>query len=446
MEWLIDRFKIAPERIAFIHDDRNVSYKDIVSIIESYSNLIKKEGIRSSETVAVLGDYSPEIFCMFLALFRQASIVIPLTNSSVVEESLALAISGCEWYIQFDKYSLTPTIFRMGLKSNNSLLGEFCQLFEPGLILFSSGSSGLPKAILHNFNKVAEKFLKCREPIVAIPFLMIDHFGGINTILAVTSSLGTLVTVVERSFTNICKTIEKYKIELLPTTPSFLTMLLASNCLEQYDLSSLKRITYGTEVMPQTTLDRLHAKFTKIDLHQTYGLSEVGVLRTKSKNNGSVWLKAGGDGFSTKVINNVLWIKSEYSMVGYLNAPSEFDEYGWFNTNDHVEVDGEYIKILGRRSDIINVGGEKVYPTEIESLLLKMDGVEDVVVFAEENNMLGNIVAAKFVLNKPETLSGLKKRTRIFCKGKITRFKIPVKFYISNETTISPRGKKIRHI
>ena len=71
-------------------------------------------------------------------------------------------------------------------------------------------------------------------------------------------------------------------------------------------------------------------------------------------------------------------------MLGYLNAPQPFDEDGWFNTQDKVEQDGEWIKILGRVTDIINVGGQKVYPAEIESALLELDEITDATVFSQE--------------------------------------------------------------
>ena len=93
MEWLIERFQISPERIAFIHESREVSYGCVVATIDDFFTRVKDAGIQRGETVVVLGDYSPEVFCMIMALCRNGSIVIPLTHSSVVEESVALAVS-----------------------------------------------------------------------------------------------------------------------------------------------------------------------------------------------------------------------------------------------------------------------------------------------------------------------------------------------------------------
>ena len=79
------------------------------------------------------------------------------------------------------------------------------------------------------------------------------------------------------------------------------------------------------------------------------------------KNSNSLWVKVGGEDYKTRVVNGLLEIKAKASMLGYLNAKSPFTKDGWFKTGDKVKVNGEYIKILGRESEIINVGGEKVY-------------------------------------------------------------------------------------
>ncbi|MES2151909.1 MAG: long-chain fatty acid--CoA ligase [Pseudomonadota bacterium] len=444
MDWLIERFASAPEQPAFIHEGRVVSYGAVVASVGLFRARVADAGIVAGETVVVLGDYSPEVFCMLLALAGQGAIVIPLTSNSVIEEAVALGVSGCHWYIRFSADGVGFDIARRHVPTDNPLLAEFRTRGVPGLVLFSSGSTGKPKGILHDFNQVAEKFRKPRQKVVAIPFLMIDHFGGINTILAITGSLGTVVTVAERSANDICAAIERYKVQLLPATPSFLTLLMASGLHRQYDLSSLERITYGTEVMPQSTLDRVRTAFPKVNLQQTYGLSEVGVLRSQSRDDGSLWVRIGGDGFQTKVVGGILWIKSEYAMVGYLNAPSEFDAEGWFNTQDQVEVDGEFFRILGRVTDLINVAGQKVYPSEVESVILELDNIQDVAVFGEAHALLGQIVVAKIVLDAPETAESVKKRVRQACLAQLAQFKVPAKVVLAEGVLHSARQKKIR--
>lgn len=444
MQWLLERFLECPERIAFIHADRQVTYREVVDRTLEFQQALNGAGVKLGSVVAVVGDYSPDVFCMFLALAQNRCVIIPITRNAVVEKNETLGISGCDWCAEFDDDGINMTLSETCIPVENPLLLDFQKLEEPGLVLFSSGSTGRPKGILHNFDRVCGKFRKRRSALVAIPFLLIDHFGGINTILAIVSSLGTVVTVKDRSVAAICSAIERYRVELLPTTPSFLTILLASAAHRHHDLTSLKRITYGTETMPQTTLVRIGRAFPDIELQQTYGLSEVGVLHSQSRGDGSLWVRIGGEGFRTKVVDGILWVKSDYAMVGYLNAPSEFDADGWFNTQDRVEVDGDYFRILGRDTEIINIGGQKVYPAEVEDVILNLDNISDVAVFGEESKLLGQIVTAKVILKSPENVADLKHRIRSACLAKLSSFKAPTKIIISDESLYSVRQKKLR--
>ena len=88
----------------------------------------------------------------------------------------------------------------------------------------------------------------------------------------------------------------------------------------------------------------------------------------------------------------LLEIRAESSMLGYLNAPSPFTDDGWFMTGDAVEQQGEYFRILGRASDLINVGGRKVYPAEVEAVIAEVENVKDVSVAGEAHPFTGQVV------------------------------------------------------
>ena len=133
-------------------------------------------------------------------------------------------------------------------------------------------------------------------------------------------------------------------------------------------------------------------------------------------------------------------------MLGYLNAPSPFTDDGWFNTGDEVEVDGEYIKILGRKSEIINVGGEKVYPQEVENVILELPNVAETTVYAEKNPILGNIVCAKIRLLEFEEEKSFTSRLKKYCREKMQNYKVPVKVVMWDRTQHSDRFKKDRNL
>jgi acyl-CoA synthetase (AMP-forming)/AMP-acid ligase II len=194
-------------------------------------------------------------------------------------------------------------------------------------------------------------------------------------------------------------------------------------------------------------LRRFNKLFPQITLQQTYGLSEIGILQSKSKSSDSLWVRIGGEGFLTRVVDGVLQIKAKSAILGYLNAPSQFTEDGWFDTGDAVEVDGEYFRILGRKSEIINVGGEKVYPAEVESVIKELAAVGDVIVFGEKNSITGNIVCADVLpalkladSQKKEFIANLKRH----CRENLQNYKVPVKVNLVTDRLYSERFKKIR--
>ncbi len=317
---------------------------------------------------------------------------------------------------------------------------------RPGLVLFSSGSTGTSKAAVHDFVPLLEKFKVPRHALRTLTFLLFDHIGGVNTLLYVLSNAGCVVTVPKRSPEVVCAAIERHRVQLLPTSPTFINLLLMSEAYKRHDLSSLEMVTYGTEVMPETTLERFHRLFPRVRLLQTYGLSEVGILRSQSRAADSLWVKVGGDGFETRVVDGMLQIRARSAMLGYLNAPSPFTSDGWLPTGDAVDVDGEYLRIRGRHSEIINVGGEKVYPAEVESVLQSMEGVKDVTVGSEPNPISGQIVTARVKLATGESLPEFRKRMRLFCRDKLPLFKIPQKVVLVDEAMHGERFKKMRRV
>lgn len=196
--------------------------------------------------------------------------------------------------------------------------------------------------------------------------------------------------------------------------------------------------------MPESTLSRLREVFPHAKLVQTYGMSELGVLRTKSREAGSLWMKFSGEGFETKIVDGVLWVRSPTAMLGYINAPDLFDDEGWLNTEDAVEVEGEYVRILGRVTDLVNIGGQKVYPIEVENVVMTMDNVRDVSVFGEPSPLLGNILVARVNLIEPEPFDEFKRRLRKFCRDRLPSFKIPARIELTDQVQFGHRLKKLR--
>ncbi len=442
-QWLIERMAAWPAQPYLFWQDCVATYGDLIEQIGFWRNYLDDQQVVPGEVVTLDGDYSPAAVALLVALIDRGTIVVPLTKAAAEQREEFLEIAEVETIIRLDEHDRW-TFERTGRVAGNPLVVALRETGEPGLVLFSSGSTGKSKAALHNFSRLLDKFKVERQQMRTVTFLLLDHIGGINTLLYTLSNGGAVISIQDRDPDVVCRAIAEHQAQMLPTSPTFLNLLLMSHAYERYELSSLKLITYGTEVMPESTLTRMHELFPGVKLQQTYGLSELGILRSKSKDSGSLWVKVGGEGFETKVVDGVLWIKAHSAMLGYLNAPSPFDADGWFNTNDMVEVDGEYLRILGRKTEIINVGGQKVYPAEVESVLLQLDNVTDAVVVGEPHPITGNIVTARVNLAQPEDAQAFRQRMRVFCRERLASFKVPVKVEIIDNEQFNARYKRVR--
>lgn len=443
IDFLIKVFEENKDSEAIIWKDKAFSYGWLNERYRHWQEVLVTENIPRGSVTAVEADFSPNSVALLLALIEHNCILVPLTSSVEAKKEEFIEIAQVEVSFAIDKDD-NVKIDKFSKEAGHALLRKLKQSDLPGLILFSSGSTGKSKAAVHDFVPLLDKFKVPRHSLRTITFLLYDHIGGVNTMLYTLSNAGCVVTVQDRDPDNVLQAIEKYRVELLPTSPTFINLILLSEAYKRHNLETLTTVTYGTEPMPQSTLDRFHELYPKVRLLQTYGLSEVGIMRSKSKDSGSLWVKIGGEGFKTRIVEGILQIKAKTAMLGYLNAPSPFTEDGWFNTEDSVEVDGEYIRILGRKSEIINVGGEKVYPAEVESVIQEVGNVEEVTVYGEKNPIVGNIVCARIKLSAQEDKKQISMRVKEYCRKKLQNYKVPVKVVLIDKKQHSERYKKMR--
>lgn len=446
VEMILTRMRQKATLLALYWQGQTIDYNTFCDLIDNWYNRLVTMEIRAGVVCGVLGDYSPQCCALMVALMRANAILVPFTWNIEHEMPPLLELAGVQYLFRFD-HADGWRVETFENVAQNQLVLSFSTRETPGLIVFTSGSTGRPKGILHDCERVLRKFEIERKAWRTILFLMMDHFGGFNTLLSVFAYGGMGVCLPNRTPDTVCRLIEQSQANLLPTTPTFLNFLLASGSYQDFNLSSVELITYGTEVMPETTLKRIKTAFPQAELKQTYGLSELGVLRSKSQDAQSPWVKIGGDGFEIKIVDNVLWVRSEANMVGYLNAPSPFDAEGWMCTGDEVEVNGEYIRILGRKSEMINVGGQKVFPLEVETVLLEADNIREATVYGVPHPLMGQVVQAGVSLHTPEDAIALSERLRKFCLERLARYKVPVRFVVvSQDEQHSDRFKKIRKI
>ena len=314
---------------------------------------------------------------------------------------------------------------------------------DSGFVLSSSGTTGDPKSVLYSFDGFLNKFKNVGyNPVKTIMIMGLDHIGGMDVYFSVISRGGLPIFPIKNDPDSICEIIENEKIEFISLTPTYLNTILMRELYNKYNLSSLKTINFGAEPMTQSLLKRLQNVFPKANFKQTYGTTETGTLEVERHPENPLLIKIK----DSKIIENKLYVKSKSGMIKYLNKESPFID-GYFPTGDVVELHDDYLKIIGRESEIVNIGGYKVIPSEVEEILLGLSFVKDVSVYSEKNTILGNILIADIVWDSSEKLDSFEKIQLIknYLKDlKINKHKIPSKIKIVEELKLSNRMKKIR--
>jgi acyl-CoA synthetase (AMP-forming)/AMP-acid ligase II len=149
-----------------------------------------------------------------------------------------------------------------------------------------------------------------------------------------------------------------------------------------------------------------------------------------------------------KIVEDELWLRSKTQVLGYINHSNDnFTEDGWFKTGDRVEEtpDG-FIKIIGRTKEIINVGGEKVMPSEVESVILELDAIQDCIVKSEKNAITGQMVCAEVVLKSGFDFKNEKVKIKHHCKQRLDAYKVPARIVEIDAVLFTNRFKKNRQL
>lgn len=411
-----------------IHNGEELSFCQIMEQAPIDLSLVKQ-----GDVVAIIGDFNPSSILTLLRLIDLGVIVVPLTIETVHEHEYFFESAYVDVVIN------GGTVVRRSHNDNHELIDLLRSKGHAGLVLFSTGTTGRPKAILHDLTLFLKRFETPRPTQRTINFLLFDHIGGINTLLHTLFNKGVVVAPESRTVDSVLETCRKHNVEVLPTTPTFLRMMLMSGAVPLNVPDCLKLITYGTERMDQPTLNELCILLPKVDFRQTFGMSEVGIVRVKSEARDSLFMKVGGEGVETRVVNNILQIRSQSRMLGYLNAPSPFDSEGWYDSKDVVETKDSYYKVVGRITDVINVGGLKFMASEVERVALTFPGVSLVKATPKQNPITGQHVE---LLVQPSSDAGVDKDMLMsFLKERLQPYMLPKRIRVEN-VGIGHRFKK----
>lgn len=427
-------------------DDRGgVTWKDFGARVEERRARCVAAGVRQGDVVVAPGEAALESLEWLFALSSVGAVAAPLRRERLGELAVWRGHLRLNWAVKDD--GLVAMDEGAVTVRASELLGQLRQRGHAGLILATSGTTGTAKLILHDLDNLLGAIpVRTARGWRTLPLMRFDHVGGLDMAFRALGSGQVLVAPPgELSPEAVAEVVARQRVEVMPATPSFLNLLLLSGASACHDLRTLRLVPYGAEPMPAGLLERLKAAFPATDFVERFGTSETGALPVRSAGDG-LQLKEG-TGFSWKIVDGVLWVKSPVQGLGYLSCPGgSIDDRGWFCTGDLAEIGpGGSVKVLGRREEMINVGGEKVLPSAVESVMSGHPLVADCRALAIPNAVLGQVVGLEVVWRGSDRDAvTIKRSLHAFAARSLPRFHLPAVVRPVGSIETGPNLKKQR--
>lgn len=282
---------------------------------------------------------------------------------------------------------------------------------------FTSGTTGLPKRVDHKLQTLARSVKISDEHKEAIWAFAYNptHIAGCQVFLQAILNGNSLVNVFGASRQNILNSLSAHRCTHISATPTFYRMLLPAESV----VRSMKRVTFGGEKMDTLLAEKLTAIFPEAKFLNVYASTEAGTI-----------LAADGEVFRikpevadlVKVQENQLYLHSE--LLGTFGG-GQAQVVDWYPTGDIVEIvsaEPLRFKIKHRVNDLINVGGYKVNPAEVEETLSSFPGIKEARVYGKKNSVMGNLVCCDIILSDPAVTE---RSIRKHLAQELQAFKIP---------------------
>jgi fatty-acyl-CoA synthase len=491
LDWLKRWNLYTPNKVALQDGDtgQKFTYHQFYQAAVNGAQILKNQfQINHGDRVAVLAANEIEYVILFFALQRLGAILVPV-NFRLTQREVEHIVEDCRPKLifyqeaheelvenivktnQFVKaYPLTGSnSFATLLKDFNchsDQSDEFLGSARDGvMILYTSGTTGAPKGALLNhemlfWNSINTTLrLNISQADCTVCFLPFFHTGGWNILTNPFIHRGAKTIFLKKFVADqILALTESEKATLLFGVPTTMDMLSRSPSFSKTDLSSLRYAIVGGEPMPLPLIETWHHK--GIPIRQGYGLTEFGP-NVFSLNEEDALRKIGSIGFpnfytEAKIINEQgqslganevgeLILKGPMAMVGYWNnekATKETLKDGWLYTGDLVRRDAEgYFYVVGRKKDMYKSGGENVYPTEIEQVLRRLDGVREVAVIGVIDEKWGEVGKAFIVKDDPNLTE---QEIGKYCLQNLAKFKIPRYFSFLPSLPKGDSGKVLK--
>ncbi len=471
-------YKKFPDNVALISGDRTMDYKELFYRACLFAKKLQEKGIKPRDRVLLFFENSVEFYIGYYAIVQLGAVVAPL-NVYLKERELEHIINDAQPLLMVASTALLNKMVEDHIDAKVPVLTEhdmdlaspfdenICQPISAALaendmaaLLYTSGTTGLPKGVMLSSKNV---LTNCIQTIARLGFVKDERVFGVlpffHSFAQITCVWGPLV--MGCAIIIVPKVERRYILEGLTHKPTIfigVPALFGLLCLmKNADLDSVNYFASGGDAMP----DKIRGAFELIyrrKIAAGYGLSETSPVLTAdlddttepTSNVGRPLLEVSimiRDEKGTELPDNTIgqiWAQGDNVMLGYYNEPEKTAQVikdGWFDTGDlgYIAGNGKLI-VTGRVKDIIVNKGFKIYPQEIENIILLYPSVVRVAVIGEIDEAVGENAVAYVQLKEQEP--GIELKLREMCERNLAAYKVPKKFiFVTHNLPLTGTGK-----
>ncbi|MBM7603182.1 fatty-acyl-CoA synthase [Metabacillus crassostreae] len=486
-------------KLALVDRTRNVrwTYNQWNEQVNKLANALSSAGVRKGDRVSTLLFNTYELATVYFATAKIGAILNPINFRLKAEEIAYILKDAAPKIIMFEKaledeitkiHAQFPNmtfwsidepipsyassyheITRLALPTNPTSLD--LSENETYAIMYTSGTTGRPKGVMHRHRDMVEQSLICissigiKTEVIGLVTAPMFHCAELHCSFLPRVHAGATNVIIHHFDPNkVLEEIKEERITMLFAAPTMWNMLLEEK-LDDYDISSLKIGLYGAAPMAPILVNACKERLG-IDLVQAYGMTEMGPAITFLGKEEQL-TKAGSAGracFNHEIrivkpndngpsepedmlpageVGEII-VKGPCMMIGYFNRKEATEKAlykGWYHSGDlgYVDHDG-YLYVADRVDDMVISGGENIYPREVEDFLYEHDGVLDVAVLGEPDELWGERVIA-IVVKKQQNVTA--EELELFCENseKLAPYKRPRRYIFVEELPRNASGK-----